>query len=263
MELVARNIGHRYGSIEAVKTIDVTIHDREIVVLIGPSGCGKSTLLAILGGLLAPAEGQVLIQGSPPAGSLNPFTFVFQDFALLPWRTVADNVRLVLEQHALSPAERREIIDDVLARTGLLPFARAYPKQLSGGMRQRVGLARALAVRPAMLFLDEPLSALDAQTRELLLDDFLALWLRERLAAVYVTHNLSEAVRVADRVVVLSRRPGQIKEIVPIVIPQPERTRPSARPQMAALHDQLWELIKSETQAADLQLASVEGAHGR
>jgi NitT/TauT family transport system ATP-binding protein len=262
MELIARNVGHAYGSIRALDSINLTIHDHEIVVLIGPSGCGKSTLLGILGGILAPAEGEVLISGHPPPGSLNPFTFVFQDFALLPWRTVEGNVNLVLEQHPMTAAERRAIVDDVLGRTGLKPFAQAYPKQLSGGMRQRTGIARALAVRPAMLLMDEPLSALDAQTRELLLDDFLALWLRERLAAVYVTHNLAEALRVANRVVVLSRRPGRIKEIVAVAIPQGERGTPAAQAELAGLHEQLWGLIKDEAQMADRELA-LPGRGGR
>jgi NitT/TauT family transport system ATP-binding protein len=255
MELTAKKVGHTYGSVRALDGIDLTIHDGEIVVLIGPSGCGKSTLLAILGGILAPGEGEVLVSGDPPPGSLNPFTFVFQDFALLPWRSVAGNISLVLEQHPLSASERGAIIDDVLGRTGLRPFADAYPKQLSGGMRQRAGIARALAVRPAMLLMDEPFSALDAQTRELLVDDFLALWLRERLAAVYVTHNLAEALRAADRVVVLSRRPGRIKEIVTIAVPQEERQKPEMQADLASLHDRLWGLIKGEAQTADREVA--------
>ena len=128
-------------------------------------------------------------------------------------------------------------------------------------MRQRVGIARALAVRPAVLLMDEPLSALDAQTRELLLDDFLALWRREPLAAVYVTHNLGEALRVADRVVVLSRRPGRVKEIVPITIPQADRNTPSARIQLVTLHEQLWDSIKTEALVADAELVSAKSGH--
>lgn len=262
MELIARKVGHTYGALRALEAIDLTIHDREIVVVLGPSGCGKSTLLAILGGILRPTSGEVLISGRPPAGSLNPFTFVFQDFALLPWRTVADNISLVLEPHKLPSAERRAIIDDVLGRTGLRAFANVFPKQLSGGMRQRAAIARALAVRPAMLFLDEPLSSLDAQTRELLLDDFLALWAREPLAAIYVTHNIAEAVRVADRVVVLSRRPGRVTVTAPIRIPQDERRKPSAQTDLARLHDELWHAIKAEARIADQELAHVDGNHG-
>jgi NitT/TauT family transport system ATP-binding protein len=262
VELIASRIGHAYGALRVLEEIDFTIHDREIVVILGPSGCGKSTLLAILGGILRPTSGEVLIEGAPPAGSLNPFTFVFQDFALLPWRSVADNISLVLEPHGLTSAERRAIVDDVLERTGLHAFAHAFPKQLSGGMRQRAAIARALAVRPAMLLLDEPLSSLDAQTRELLLNDFLALWMRERLAAIYVTHNLAEALRVADRVVVLSRRPGRVTVTVSVTIPRDERQKPEAQAEMARLHDELWRAIKPEARIAEQELAHVGGADG-
>jgi NitT/TauT family transport system ATP-binding protein len=197
----------------------------------------------------------VLLAGTPPADSLNPLTYIFQDFALLPWRTVAGNVALVLEHHPLSPAERATRVADVLARTGLTEFHAAFPKQLSGGMRQRVGIARALAVKPAVLLMDEPLSALDAQTRDLLMEDFLALWLRERTTAVYVTHNLAEALRLADRVAILSRRPGRLRDIVPIAIPQAERGRAAAQVELAALHERLWGLIKAEAQQAEREVA--------
>jgi NitT/TauT family transport system ATP-binding protein len=253
LELVLDGVGHRYGEVVALEGIDLTVREGEIVALIGPSGCGKSTLLGIVGGILRPSAGRVLVNGAPPPGSLNPFTYVFQDFALLPWRTVEGNVALVLE-HALDAAERTARVDDVLARTGLGEFRRAFPKQLSGGMRQRVGIARALVVRPAVLLMDEPLSALDAQTRALLMEDFLALWLRERIAALYVTHNLSEALRLADRVAILSRRPGRLREIVTIDIPQAERAGPAAQSRLAALHERLWALIKAEAQIAEREV---------
>src|SRR5260221_8780133 len=210
MPLHVEKVSHRYGTVEALQAIELDIADGETVALIGPSGCGKSTLLAILGGLLEPSEGRVTLSGPAPADSLNPFTYIFQDFALLPWRSVADNDALALEHRPLSAAERRERIASALALTSLTEFASAYPKQLSGGMRQRVGIARALVVRPAVLLLDEPLSALDAQTRELLMEDFLAVWLDRHVAALYVTHNLDEALRLADRIIVLSRRPGRV-----------------------------------------------------
>jgi len=254
MELILEGIGHEYGTLSVLDGIGLKLGAGEIVALIGPSGCGKSTLLGIIGGLLRPARGRVAISGAVPPDSLNPFTFVFQDFALLPWRTVAGNVALALEHHAISPAERRERVEAALHRIGLGEFRDAYPKQLSGGMRQRVGIARALVVRPAILLMDEPLSALDAQSRELLMEEFLALWLGERVAAVYVTHNLAEALRLADRIVVLSRRPGRIKAIVPVTIPQRERLRPSAQAELAPLYDQLWQGIKAEAQVADREV---------
>lgn len=254
LELIIEGVGHRYGDVTALEAIDLTVREGEIVALIGPSGCGKSTLLGIAGGILRPSTGRVLVKGAAAPGSLNPFTFVFQDFALLPWRTVEDNVSLVLEHYGLTAADRSARIDDVLARTGLQEFRRAFPKQLSGGMRQRVGIARALSVRPAFLLMDEPLSALDAQTRALLMEDFLALWLRERIAALYVTHNLSEALRLADRVAILSRRPGRLREIVSIDIPQAQRAEAVAQARLASLHDQLWDLMKAEAQLAEREV---------
>jgi NitT/TauT family transport system ATP-binding protein len=255
MRLVIEGVRHAFGETAVLEDISFTVDANEVVVVIGPSGCGKSTLLSIIGGLLQPLAGTVAIEGAPPENSLNPITFVFQDFALLPWRSVADNVGFALEHHGLPRAERERLVDDALARTGLADFAGAFPKQLSGGMRQRVGIARALAVSPAVCLMDEPLSALDAQTREILLEDFRLIWERERVATVYITHNLDEAVRLADRVIVLSRRPGRIKDIIAIPIPRAERTGEAAAPELATLHNRLWRLIRDEAIAADRELA--------
>jgi len=262
MELIVENVSHAYGDMPALDGIDVTVHAGEIVALIGPSGCGKSTLLSIMGGILKPTKGRVLMRGAAPAGSLNPFTFVFQDFALLPWRSVAGNVALALEHHAMDAAERERRVADVLARTGLTEFGAALPKQLSGGMRQRVGIARALAARPAMLLMDEPLSALDAQTRELLIEDFLALWERDRLSVAYVTHNLDEALRIADRIVVLSRRPGRVRRIVAVETPRAERGSASGRAVLAGLHAELWAMIRAEAQIAEREILAEGAADG-
>ncbi len=163
-------VGHHIGALEVLEGIDLVAEAGRVLVLVGPSGCGKSTLLGIIGGLIAPGAGRVMVAGHVAEDCLNVLTPVFQDFALLPWLSVAGNVELVLER--LSRAERRARVREVLALTGLEAFAGAWPKELSGGMRQRVGIARALAVRPACLLMDEPLSALDAQTRALLLDEF-------------------------------------------------------------------------------------------
>jgi NitT/TauT family transport system ATP-binding protein len=253
-ERVATEVNHRFGALSVLEDISFTLPQGEILAIVGPSGCGKSTLLGILGGLLAPTGGTVSVAGEMPPDSLNPFTYIFQDFALLPWRSVAGNVRLPLEHHRLSRAERDARVADALARTGLTEFARALPKQLSGGMRQRVGIARALVVRPAVLLLDEPLSALDAQTRELLLEDFEAIWARENTTAAYVTHDLEEALRMADRVMILCRRPGRIAEIVPVPIPRGERRGAAAARDLVRLHEQLWSHIREEAQLADREM---------
>ena len=257
MPLHVEGVGHSYGPVAALDAIDLDIADGETVVLIGPSGCGKSTLLGIIGGLLQPTAGRVSLSGPPPADSLNPFTYIFQDFALLPWRSVAANVALALEHRGLGAAECRERVAAALALTGLTEFAAAYPKQLSGGMCQRVGIARALVVRPAVLLLDEPLSALDAQTRELLMEDLLAIWAREKSTRVYVTHNLEEAARLADRVVVLSRRPGRIREVLRIDVPVAERGLPEHATLLLDVHRRLWSTIRDEAATAEREILDV------
>ena len=255
MDLRLANVSHTYGETEVLRDINLDIPSGQIVCIVGPSGCGKSTLLRMLGGLEQPTSGEVLQLGTPPAGCLNPLTYVFQDFALLPWRSVRGNVALVLEDHGLDAAARARIIDDVLTRTKLTEFADALPKQLSGGMKQRVAIARALAVNPAVMLMDEPLSALDSQTRELLMDDLISLWTRQPFTAVYVTHNLAEAVRLGHKIVVLSRRPGQIREVVDLTTPLAERAYGDAA--LEAQQQHLWGLRREEAAAADAELIHV------
>lgn len=252
MDIRVDGVCHGYGGLEVLRDIRLEVPSGRIVCIVGPSGCGKSTLLRLIGGLERPDAGAVVQLGDPPPGCLNPLTFVFQDFALLPWRSVAGNVSLPLEEHGLGGAERQAIIADVLARTKLGDFADALPRQLSGGMKQRVAIARALAVKPAVWLMDEPLSALDAQTRELLTDDLVALWTRTPFTAVYVTHNLAEAVRLGHRIVVLSRRPGMIREIVEIDRSLDDRAPGDA--DLEAKQAQLWALMREEAEAADQEL---------
>jgi NitT/TauT family transport system ATP-binding protein len=254
MDLLANHISHRFGALEVLDDVSFTVGSGEVVAVVGPSGCGKSTLLSVLGGLLQPSAGGAELRGAPPPGSLNPLTFVFQDFALLPWSTVEQNVEFPLLHTGLGAAERRAVIADALKRTGLSDFRGTYPKQLSGGMRQRVGIARALAVRPAILLMDEPLSALDSQTRELLMEDFIGLLADGAMGAVYVTHNLEEAVRLADRIVVLSRRPGRVREIVTIPMTRSERGELDARGKLLALQNELWSLIRTEAIDAEREV---------
>jgi NitT/TauT family transport system ATP-binding protein len=254
MDLIADHISHRFGALEVLDNVSFSVGSGEVVAIVGPSGCGKSTLLSILGGLLRPEAGAAKLRGAPPPDSLNPLTFVFQDFALLPWCTVEANVEFPLRHTALAPAERRALVDDALRRTGLSDFRTTHPKQLSGGMRQRVGIARALAVRPAILLMDEPLSALDSQTRELLMEDFIRLLADGTLGAAYVTHNLEEAVRLADRIVVLSRRPGRVREVVSIAMTRAERGDVDARSKLLALQNELWSLIRNEAIDAEREV---------
>ncbi|MFY0614162.1 MAG: ABC transporter ATP-binding protein [Hyphomicrobiaceae bacterium] len=252
MHLRLDAISHSYGHVDVLQDIVLDIPEGHIVCIVGPSGCGKSTLLRLIGGLERPTAGKVLQVGQPPADCLNPLTFVFQDFALLPWRSVERNVSLVLEDHGIRGARQRAIVGDVLGRTGLTDFARALPKQLSGGMKQRVAIARALAVNPAVMLMDEPLSALDSQTRELLMDDLIALWERAPFTAVYVTHNLAEAVRLGHAIVVMSRRPGKIKDIVEI--DRPLSDRGFGDTELETIQRKLWLMMREEARAADAEL---------
>lgn len=252
MDLSLNNICHQYGDVNILSDINFDIKSGEIVCIIGPSGCGKSTLLRFLGGLERPTSGEVLQIGTPPDSCLNPLTYIFQDFALLPWRSVEGNISLALEDHRIPADRTAAIINDVLARTKLTDFRKALPRQLSGGMKQRVAIARALCVNPAVLLMDEPLSALDSQTRELLMDDLVDLWTREQFTACYVTHNLAEAVRLGHKIVVLSRRPGTIREIVEIDTPLAERKKDIIA--MEQKQEYLWNLMRDEALAADMEL---------
>ncbi len=254
VRLTARGITHAFHALTVLEGVDLDAAPGEVTVVIGPSGCGKSTLLGILGGLLQPSAGEVSLAGTVGAECLNPITYVFQDASLLPWRSVAGNVSLVLENTPLPVAERAARIAEVLAQTKLSEFARAWPKQLSGGMRQRVGIARALAVRPAVLLMDEPLSALDAQSRALLLDDFAALITRASVTCVYVTHNLAEAALLGQTIVVLSRRPGRVRAV--LRLDQPVVGRQAEDPRLLAVQAELWALIRDDAQQAEREIAN-------
>ncbi|HVR28480.1 MAG TPA: ABC transporter ATP-binding protein [Thermoanaerobaculia bacterium] len=254
MRLEARNLAHRYGDLEVLDGLSFAVGEGSVLAVVGPSGCGKSTLLRILGGLVAPDRGEVVARGEAPLDCLNPFTYVFQDFALLPWRTVAGNVALPLEANRLDAEARRERVRDALARCGLEEFAGAYPRQLSGGMQQRVGIARALAVKPAVLLMDEPLSALDSQTRDLLKEDLLRLWRETHATTVYVTHNLSEAAELADDILVLSRRPGRERARIPVGVPREERRRGDAV--VLDVEERLWSLLRSEAAEAAREITA-------
>src|SRR5574342_800924 len=233
----------------ALEDVTLSVEPEEFVAVLGPSGCGKSTLLGIMAGLLPATSGQVFFEGERRGGQ--PLTAtVFQEFALFPWRTVRGNVEFGLEELGMSPAPRAERGRGYIEMTGLTGFERKFPHQLSGGMRQRVGIARALAVEPAVLLMDEPFSALDAQTRTLMQEELLGIWARSRTSVVYVTHNIQEAVYMADRVVVLSRRPGRVIDVVPVELKRPRHEGQMGEPGFVHAAERIWGLIKSQAQAA-------------
>ena len=251
MELVVEGVSKTYDDLLVLNQIDLTADEGQIVCIIGPSGCGKSTLLRLMGGLEEPSSGNIKTRGSPPSDCLNALTFIFQDFSLLPWRTVESNISLVLEDHPISNKEKQEIINSVLERTNLSEFSKRWPRELSGGMKQRVGIARALAVNPSILLMDEPLSALDSQTSEILLNDLVDLWDKQRFTSIYITHNLSEAIRIGHKIVVMSRRPGEIRETVNI-----EKALKERELRNIELEKYLWDLLKEEAVAAEREIGS-------
>ena len=238
--------------VRALESIDLAVQADEFVAVLGPSGCGKSTLLSLIAGLLTPTEGAIWLDAEAAAAPA-PTAMVFQEFALFPWRTVQRNVEFGLEELGVPAAERARRAARWIALTGLAGFETKYPHQLSGGMRQRVGIARALAVEPAVLLMDEPFSALDAQTRLLMQEELLALWERTRTTIVYVTHNIHEAVYMADRVVVLSRRPGRVLAEIKIELERPRAERMMGEPAFVAAAERIWSLIRD--QAADAMRA--------
>ncbi|MDH2238210.1 ABC transporter ATP-binding protein [Pigmentiphaga sp. GD03639] len=221
-----RKLSQVYGGakpVHALADIDLDIDEGEFVVLLGPSGCGKSTLLEILAGLQRPTAGKALFDGRPIAGPFPSVGVVFQDASLLPWRTVARNVQLGLEIRGRDKALRRQTAKAYLELVGLAGFGDKYPHQLSGGMRQRAGIARALANEPSVLLMDEPFGAVDHITRIRLQEDLVRIWQAHRRTVVFVTHDVGEAVFLADRIVLLSPRPGHIHDTFRVAVPRPRR----------------------------------------
>ena len=219
------------GGTEALNDITLDFPEGQLTTLLGPSGCGKTTLLKIIAGLLPATSGEVLVDGRPVTGPGPERAFVFQDFALMPWATVLRNVGFGLELRGVARSEREAVAEKYIADVGLKGFEQAYPHELSGGMRQRVGLARALCVNAKVLLMDEPFSAVDEQTRRKFQEDLLQLVGQERKTFIFVTHSIEEAVYVSDRIVLLSRRPSRVSKVVEPDIPRdgdPEKIRRNA-----------------------------------
>jgi NitT/TauT family transport system ATP-binding protein len=250
-------VNHAFGDagsgslVPVVRDIDLNIGKGEFVSLIGPSGCGKSTLLGMASGFLVPDSGTVRLFGEEPAAMRKHLGMVFQAFSLLPWRTVLDNITLGLEFRGVNKAERMALARELIASLGLRGFEQRFPRELSGGMNQRVTLARALVLKPEILLLDEPFGSLDEQTRMLVGGEMQKLWEKMHPTTLLVTHSIAEAVRLSTRVVVLTARPTTVKKIIPINIEGP-RTGAAA----AALEEEIWDLLKDEATRAMLGTAS-------
>jgi NitT/TauT family transport system ATP-binding protein len=242
-----RGIGKTYdGGVEALQDVSLPLPGGRLSTLLGPSGCGKTTLLKIIAGLIPPSRGEVWVNGKKVDGPGPERAFVFQDFALLPWANVLRNVAFGLELRGLSREERARLAQDYIARVGLKGFETSYPHQLSGGMRQRVGLARALAVDADILLMDEPFSSVDEQTRRKFQEDLLDLLQVERKTVIFVTHSIEEATYLSDRIVLLSPRPGTVSKIIQPNIERTGRNPDEIRRDKNYLDvvDEIWQILK-------------------
>ena len=234
----------------ALHEVSLQVQAGEFISLVGASGCGKTTLLRIVDGLVAPSYGEVRVNGSPVTRPGPDRGFVFQQDALFPWRTVIDNIVFGLEVQGRARREARARADDLIRLVGLSGFEEHFPHELSGGMRQRANLARALTIDPDILLMDEPFASLDAQTRELMQSELLRIWRSNRKTVLFVTHQIDEAVYLADRVVVMTSRPGQVKAILEVNIPRPRDLSVKRTQRFLELVDDIWKMIDEEVKAA-------------
>ena len=249
--LEIKNVSKTYNSdgdnpVKALDGVDLNIKEGEFVSIIGPSGCGKSTLFNIIGGLIDDNEGDVLIDGRPVDGAHKDVGVVFQEESTFPWRSTLDNVAFPLEVEGMDKVERDEVARKFIKLVGLEGFEDHYPAQLSGGMKQRTAVARTLAYEPRIMLMDEPFGALDEQTRMLLGDKMLEIWAALNQTMLLITHNITEAVQLSDRVVVMSYRPGIIKDIIPIDLPRPRTSEVIATAEFGTYVGKLWTLLREE-----------------
>ncbi len=235
--------------VTALQNFNVTVEEGEFVSIVGPSGCGKSTFLNVLLGLIPPDGGEMAINGKKIEGPGHDRAMVFQEFGLLPWRTVMNNIELGLELQGAPKQDRRRVCQKFIEMVGLSGFENHYPHELSGGMKQRVGIARALASDPEVLLMDEPFAALDAQTRDIMQAELLRIWHEAKKTVLFVTHQIEEAVYLSDRVIVMTKRPGKMKKIVPIPLPRPRDYEMRVTPEFNELKLALWNELKDELSA--------------
>jgi len=239
----------------ALDDISLEVKDREFIAILGPSGCGKSTLLYLMGGFMPLQQGEIIVAGKTVTGPGPDRGVVFQNFALFPWKSVRDNILYGLEKQGLPREERLEIAQHYIDMVHLSGFEDSYPSQLSGGMKQRVAIARTLAIKPDTLLMDEPFGALDAQTRSLMQEELIAIWNRSPTTVVFVTHDVREAVLLADRVAVMTARPGRLKEIVDTKFTDAPHDEIVKSPEFLDKVDYTWNLVRAEAVAADAEKA--------
>jgi NitT/TauT family transport system ATP-binding protein len=233
----------------ALEDFTLDVGEGEFLAIVGPSGCGKSTFLNVVAGLVPAAAGEVKVFGKTVTGPGADRAVVFQDYALMPWRTVESNVRFGLEMQHRIDSSTKDAVRHYIDLVGLTGFEKAYPRELSGGMRQRVGLARALVTEPRLLLMDEPFAAVDAMTRELMQEELTKIVATTGQPILFITHGVDEAVTLADRIAVVTNRPGRIKEIVPVDLPRPRSRASRQLPEFQALRDHVWDLLSSERPA--------------
>ncbi len=251
------DVGHTFdggkrGQVVALERVNLKVEEGEFVALLGPSGCGKSTLLYMVAGFYPTLKGQILLSGRPVEKPGPDRGIVFQEYVLFPWRTVEENVAYGLEMQGRNKWEREREASRFLEKVGLLSFRKKYPHELSGGMKQRVALARMLAYNPDILLMDEPFGALDAQTRELMQDELLSLWQEFKKTILFVTHDIEEALYLSDRIVVFTARPGTVKDIIEVKFPRPRSRETRLERDFALLRDHLWSLLREEISKAKL-----------
>jgi len=256
IEAVGKVFGTGAEEFLAIDRIDLEVATNEFVSIVGTSGCGKSTLLNMVGGLSEPTFGDIRIDGRPVTGPGRDRGFVFQGYSLFEWLTVEGNIRFALEKSQLSRAQKQELVAEFVQSVGLAGFEAAFPRQLSGGMRQRVAIARALVYKPSLLLMDEPFGALDAQTRGMMQELLLKVWEEHKVTVLFVTHDVEEAIFLADRVVVLASRPGRVKRIVPVPLARPRHYDIVTTPEFSELKRGILADIREET----LKVMALDGA---
>jgi len=242
---LSKTFSTRNGGVNALEGVDFSVQEQEFICVVGPSGCGKTTLLKIIAGLITPSGGEIVFSRSGTSSRLRS-AMVFQDQGLFPWMSVQDNVAFGLETQRVPRRKRQTLAQDFLSKVGLGDFVHNYPHELSGGMRQRVAILRAFLADPQILLMDEPFGALDSQTRLVMQEELLHIWREHQKTVIYVTHDIEEAILLGDRVMVMSGRPGRIREEIPVTLERPREPGMRDHPEVAEMRWHIWKMLEDE-----------------